>query len=137
MAAGGAVTAASITALKEERMREAGLSAAKVKTLKQLAEAVHDGLHLPTLKRMPEEEAIASLTQIWGIGTWTAEMFLIFALGRLDVFSPGDLGLVRSMELLYGIPKNSSKEEYVLIAQKWAPYRSVACLVLWRHRDSV
>ncbi|HYE23116.1 MAG TPA: DNA-3-methyladenine glycosylase 2 family protein [Candidatus Paceibacterota bacterium] len=134
-ASGGAVTADTIALLKEEDMRAAGLSAAKVRTLKELSKAVKDGLDLPSLRKVPEEEAIASLTRVWGIGTWTAEMFLIFALGRLDVFSPGDLGVVRAIEELYGLEKDSHKNEYIAIAERWAPYRSVACLILWRHRD--
>ena len=134
-AAGGAVTAESVAKLKEEKMRAAGLSAAKVKTLKELAKAVKNGLDLPALRKLPEEEAIDKLTEVWGIGTWTAEMFLIFALGRLDVFSPGDLGIIRSIEELYGIEKDSHRTKYVEIAEQWAPYRSIACLVLWQHRD--
>jgi len=134
-AAGGSVTADTVAKLKEEKMRAAGLSAAKVKTLKELSKAVKGGLDLPALRKMPEEEAVASLTKVWGIGTWTAEMFLIFALGRLDVFSPGDLGVVRAIEELYGLEKDSHRTKYVEIAERWAPYRSVACLVLWRFRD--
>ncbi len=134
-AAGGAVTAESIARLPEESMRRAGLSAAKVRTLKELSQAVRDGLHLPALRKLPEEDAIESLTKVWGIGTWTAEMFLIFALGRLDVFSPGDLGVMRSIEELYGVAKNSHKREYIAVSERWAPYRSVACLILWRYRD--
>lgn len=135
-AAGGSVTADSILELKEEKMRAAGLSAAKVKTLKELAKAVKGGLDLPALRKVPEEQAIAELTKIWGIGTWTAEMFLIFALGRIDVFSPGDLGVVRAIEELYGVQKDSHRTTYIEIAERWAPYRSVACLVLWRSRDT-
>jgi len=134
--AGGTVTAATIAALSEPDMRAAGLSAAKVKTLKELSAAVKDGLNLPALRKMPEEEAIKQLTAVWGIGTWTAEMFLIFALGRLDVFSPGDLGVVRAIEELYGVEKDSHRTVYIAIAESWAPYRSVACLVLWRTRDA-
>ena len=134
-AAGGAVTAESIARLPEDAMRAAGLSAAKVRTLKELSQAVRDGLDLPALRKLPEVEAIASLTRVWGIGTWTAEMFLIFALGRLDVFSPGDLGVMRSIEELYGVEKNSHRREYLAVAERWAPYRSIACLILWRCRD--
>ena len=136
VAAGGAVTAESIAKLKVEKMRAAGLSAAKVRTLKELSQAVKDGLDLPALKKLPEDVAIAQLTSVWGIGTWTAEMFLIFALGRLDVFSPGDLGVMRAIEEIYQVEKDSHKRTYAALAEKWAPYRSIACLILWRHRDT-
>ncbi len=135
-ACGGTVTPEAILKLRVPRLRRAGLSAAKVKTLKELSKAVTSGLVLTSLARMPEEQAIETLTQIWGIGTWTAEMFLIFALGRTDVFSVGDLGLLRAMEDIYQIPQGSPKQVYLAIAEQWSPYRSVASLALWRHWDS-
>lgn len=134
-AAGGSVNARSIAKLPLPVMRAAGLSNAKTRTLKELAKAVASGLDLPALRHVSEEEAVRRLSAIWGIGTWTAEMFLIFALGRKDVFSVGDLGLLRSMETLYGIEKGSPKQAYLSISDRWSPYRSFACLVLWRHRD--
>ena len=135
-AAGGKVTAATIATVSEHDMRAAGLSAAKVKTLKELSTAVTNGLDLPALRKLPEEIATQKLTEVWGIGTWTAEMFLMFALGRPDVFSPKDLGVMRAMEELYGVPKDSHQREYIALAERWAPHRSVACLVLWKTRDT-
>lgn len=135
-ACGGKATPETIARLRSPSLRKAGLSAAKVKTLKELSKAMKGGLSLSALKRVPESEAIEELTKVWGIGVWTAEMFLIFALGRADVFSVGDLGIVRSMEMLYDIPKDSHKTIYVEKAECWSPYRSVACLVLWQHRDN-
>lgn len=132
----GEVTPEAILRLRLPTMRKAGLSAAKSKSLKELAKAVASGeVDFKKLKKMPEEEAIASLSQVWGIGTWTAEMFLMFALERDDIFSVGDLGLVRAMELLYGIPKDSPRIVYIEIAQRWSPHRSFASRVLWRTRD--
>jgi DNA-3-methyladenine glycosylase II len=117
-------------------MRKAGLSAAKAKTLKELSRAILDGrLDLVALRKLPEEEAVAKLSEVWGIGRWTAEMFLMFALEREDVFSPGDLGLIRAMELLYGIEPNSKAHVYEAIAVRWSPHRTFACRVLWRIRD--
>lgn len=136
VACGGKVTADSLLATSLPDMRAVGLSAAKAKTLIEFSTAVKNGLHLPALRKMPEDEAIQKLVAIWGIGVWTAEMFLIFALGRKDVFSPGDLGLVRAMEDLYGIAPKSPKDMYIARADVWSPYRSYACLVLWRHRDA-
>lgn len=136
VACGGAVTPEGIRKLRAPTLRKAGLSAAKIKTLKELSVAILTGkLDLPSLKHVPEEEAVAELSTIWGIGRWTAEMFLMFALEREDVFSPGDLGLIRSMEKLYGIPQNSKPQVYEAIAVAWSPHRTFASLILWRIRD--
>lgn len=135
-ACGGKVTPITITKITLPRMRKCGLSAAKAKTLKELAKAVAGGVDLPSLRTATPEDATTSLTQIWGIGPWTSEMFLLFGLGHPDIFSPGDLGLVRSMEHLYGLKKDGPKTVLVEIAECWSPYRSLACRVLWRSRDS-
>ncbi len=132
----GEVTPETIKKLRTTSMRKAGLSAAKTKTLKELSQAIlSEKLDLVSLKKHPEEEAVAKLSEVWGIGRWTAEMFLMFALEREDIFSPGDLGLLRAMEELYGIPKNSKITVYEEIAVKWSPHRTFACRVLWRLRD--
>lgn len=133
----GHVTPEAVLKLRLPTMRKAGLSAAKCKTLKELSRTIVSGeLTLAALARMPEEDAIKKLSQVWGIGRWTAEMFLIFALGRDDVFSPGDLGLRRSVEALYGLPKDVVITEIEQIAACWSPHRSFASRVLWRVRDS-
>ncbi len=132
----GEVTPEAIQRLRLPTMRKTGLSAAKSKSLKELAKAVLSGdIDFKKLKKMPEEEAITSLSSVWGIGRWTAEMFLMFGLERPDVFSPGDLGLIRSMEAIYGLPKDSPKQVYIEIAERWSPHRTLACLILWRIRD--
>ncbi len=136
-ACGGQVTAETILRLRTQTLRNAGLSAAKVKSLKALSKAVSTGeLKLEKLKKIPEDEAIAQLSAIWGIGRWTAEMFLMFALEREDVFSPGDLGLRRSIEQLYSLPKDAPIKEIEAIALKWSPHRTFASRVLWKVRDS-
>lgn len=132
---GGAVTAESIRATPPARLRRAGLSAAKVKTLKELAKAVSNGLHLPALRNVSKDEAIERLTQIWGIGPWTCEMFLMFSLGHEDIFSARDLGLVRAMETIYKLPRGTSLKKLEAIAECWSPYRSYVCRILWRSRD--
>jgi len=132
----GSVTPEAIKRLRLPTMRKAGLSAAKAKTLKSLADAVLKGdLDLAALRKVPEEEAILKLSSVWGIGRWTAEMFLMFALEREDVFSPGDLGLRRSIEALYGLPKDVHIRELEAIAVRWSPHRTFASRVLWRVRD--
>ncbi|MEK9160658.1 MAG: DNA-3-methyladenine glycosylase 2 family protein [Patescibacteria group bacterium] len=133
---GGKVTPETISKTRLPRLRAAGLSAAKAKTLKELAKAVKNGLDLSTLARATKEEATERLTVIWGIGPWTCEMFLMFAAGHPDIFSPRDLGLVRSMETLYGLKRGTSVKKLEMIALKWSPYRTLACRVLWRSRDS-
>jgi DNA-3-methyladenine glycosylase II len=136
-ACGGRITAEAIAKLPPAKLRAAGLSGAKAKSLKELAKAVRSGaLDLPALRRIPEEEAAAKLTSIWGIGPWTAEMFLMFALGRPDVFSAGDLGLVRAMEEIYGLPKGAPREKLLELSKAWSPHRTYACLILWRTRDA-
>jgi len=131
---GGVVTPESIQSTPLSRLRNAGLSAAKAKTLKALAKAVKHGLHLPSLAKKTPEDAARMLTAVWGIGPWTAEMFLMFGLHHKDIFSSRDLGLVRSMEALYGL-QNPSVLTLERIARAWSPYRTVACRVLWRTRD--
>jgi DNA-3-methyladenine glycosylase II len=132
----GSLTSLSILKIKPEKLRQAGLSAAKVKTIKSIAEVVENGsLDLLALKKMPETEAAGKLMSIWGLGPWSVEMFLMFGLGRSDVFSAGDLGLIRSIEAIFDIPKGTSRDMLVSISEKWAPYRTYASLLLWATRD--
>lgn len=137
LACGGKLTPETVAKVSPATLRKAGLSGAKVKTLKAISKAVKSGsLDLLSLKRIPETEAAEQLMKIWGLGPWSVEMFLMFALGRPDVFSPGDLGLVRAMEAIYALPKNCPRRTLLKISSKWAPYRSWACLLLWRTRDT-
>ncbi|MDP2816315.1 MAG: DNA-3-methyladenine glycosylase 2 family protein [Rectinemataceae bacterium] len=133
----GEVTPEAIKKLRVPTMRTCGLSGAKSKTLKELSKAVLSSeLDLLSLRKIPEEEAIVQLSSVWGIGRWTAEMFLMFALERDDVFSPGDLGLRRSMEAIYELPKDVAVKELEFIALRWSPHRTFASRVLWRVRDA-
>ncbi len=133
---GGQVTPEAIRKAPLAKLRKAGLSGAKAKTLKELAKEVGKGLSLTSLSKATKEEATERLTQVWGIGPWTCEMFLMFALEHPDIFSARDLGLVRSMETLYGLKRGAPLAKLEKMAEKWAPYRSYACRVLWRHRDA-
>jgi DNA-3-methyladenine glycosylase II len=118
----------------QEGMRiAAGLSHAKVKYLRSLAEHVLDGtLELERLDRMPDDEVIAELTSVSGIGEWTTQMFLMFQLDRPDVLAAGDLGIRRAIERLYELPELPPPAEVLRIGAAWSPYRTVACLYLWR-----
>lgn len=136
-ACGGRITSLSILKLSEKELRACGLSGAKVKTLKEISKAVESGsLDLLSLKSVSEAEAAEKLMSIWGLGPWSVEMFMMFALGRSDVFSAGDLGLIRAIEAIYGLPKGSPREAVLAIAQIWSPHRTYASLLLWRTRDT-
>ncbi|MGH2923503.1 MAG: DNA-3-methyladenine glycosylase family protein [Solirubrobacterales bacterium] len=116
-----------------QSLRDAGLSWSKVAYVRDLAEHVEDGeLDLKRLPELPDEDVIAELTEIKGVGRWTAEMFLIFHLGRPDVLSTGDLGIRRAIQLTYGLDDLPGPEEMERIAEPWRPHRTLACLYLWR-----
>jgi DNA-3-methyladenine glycosylase II len=118
---------------KPEKLREAGLSNAKVAFLRDLAERVTDDrLDLERLADLSDEDVIAELTEVKGIGRWTAEMFLIFHLARPDVVSTGDLGIRKASQLAYGLDELPGPEDLERIAEEWRPHRTLACLYLWR-----
>lgn len=133
---GGRVMPDSILKTSLPRLRSAGLSGAKVKTLKELSKAVKRGLKLTALKNKTPQQAEETLTKVWGIGPWTCEMFLMFALQHPDIFSSRDLGLVRAMETLYRLPRTTPREKLEKIAQHWSPHRTLACRLLWKARDA-
>ncbi|MGZ4321315.1 MAG: DNA-3-methyladenine glycosylase family protein [Solirubrobacteraceae bacterium] len=117
----------------DELRQSVGLSHAKGAYLRSLAEHVLDGsLDLEHLDRLPDEEVIAALTAVRGIGPWSADMFLIFRLGRPDVLPVGDLGIRRAFMLHYGLPELPSAAEMERLAEPWRPYRTLASLYLWR-----
>lgn len=119
-----------------ERLRSVGLSGKKTEYIYDLARHVHDGsIDLATLDSMGDEQIVEKLTQVRGIGTWTAEMFLIFCLGRPDVLPVGDLGLRRAMLKLYRLRSLPEPEKMKKIAEPWRPYRSVATWYLWKSLD--
>ena len=118
-------------------LRKAGLSNAKVEFLRDLAKRVEDGsLDLKALKKLSDEDVIADLMEVKGIGRWTGEMFLIFHLARPDVVSTGDLGIRRAVQIAYGMDELPGPEELERIADEWRPHRTLACLYLWRSLDN-
>lgn len=124
--------AEEILKISDKKMRKAGLSGGKVSYIKNLARAVHTlELDLDKIHKLPNEEAIEHLIKIKGIGKWTAEMFLMFTLRRLDIFSYGDLGLRNAMVKLYKLKKHPSERRAEQISKKWSPHRTLACLYLW------
>ncbi len=118
--------------LSHEMLRSSGMSNAKTRYVKNLAEAiVNKTLPIIRLDKMNDEEIIVELTKVKGIGRWTAEMFLIFVLGRENVFSYGDLGLKKSLMKIYGFKKEPLKKTVEKIVARWSPYKSYASRILW------
>ena len=122
----------SLLRTQEVALRSAGLSAAKVRTLRALAHATQNGLDFRRLRRYSEGRIVETLTQIPGIGRWTAEMFLIFALGRPDVMSAADLGLRKGLAAVYRLEELPKLKDCEPLFEPWRPYRSAACWYLWR-----
>jgi DNA-3-methyladenine glycosylase II len=115
----------------------AGLSRAKASYLRSLAEHVVGGeLELERLDEMPDEEVVAELVAVKGLGVWTAHMFLMFHLGRPDVLPVGDLGIRRAVERAYALPQMPNPAELTEIAEPWRPHRTLACRYLWRSLDN-
>jgi len=129
------VTPEGILATDEAVLREAGLSRQKARYVRNVAEAfVERGYSREAFAGRSDEEVLAELTSITGVGTWTAKMQLIFSLDRPDVFPVEDLGIRKGMQSLYG---DIDREEMVERASAWRPYRSYASLYLWRAEDGV
>lgn len=125
-----------ILALSDESLRSSGISWAKVSFVKDLSKKVSDGsLAIHKLHTLSEEEVIKQLISVKGIGQWTAEMFLIFALGKEDIFSHRDLGLRKGLQRVYKLTSLPAEKECLTITQKWSPYRSFGSLVLWRYLE--
>lgn len=129
--------AETIVATPEEKLRGVGMSWAKVRSIKDLAAKTIAGeLRWQLLKDLDDEAVIAELIKVRGVGRWTAEMFLLFNLGREDVFSFGDLGLKKGLIKLYGLTEEPPKAAIEEITSKWAPFRSYGSLALWHALDN-
>ena len=130
-------TPAELLAADPEQVRLVGLSRPKVAYLRDLAERVEDGdIELDRLAELPDEEVTAQLTAVKGLGQWTADMFLIFHLGRPDVLPVGDLGIRRAAQEAYGLDDLPEPAELERIGEPWRPHRSLASLYLWRSLDN-
>jgi len=134
--AGEPLTPEGILKLSEEQLRSVGLSKQKSSYLRDLASKTHEGkLDFGRLPKLSDDEVIEHLTQVKGIGVWTAHMFLMFALRRPNVLPAGDFGVRTAMKKYYkkrNLPKPDQMEK---IAKAWEPYRSVACWYLWKSLD--
>jgi DNA-3-methyladenine glycosylase II len=117
----------------DELRRAAGLSTAKTASLRSLAAHIVSGdLDLARLPELPDEEVVAQLSAVKGIGTWTADMFLMFHLYRPDVLPVGDVELRNTVARAYGLPRPPAPAELERIAEPWRPYRTLACIYLWQ-----
>ena len=131
-------TPAAIEALSDVQLRSVGYSRQKSGYLRDLCRHVLDGsLDLQHVEDRPDEEVIAALTQVKGIGRWSAEMFLMFRLHRPDVLPVGDLGIVNAIKRQYRLRKVPTPDRIRKIGEAWKPYRSVACWYLWRSLDNL
>ncbi|MFL6284152.1 MAG: DNA-3-methyladenine glycosylase family protein [Pyrinomonadaceae bacterium] len=131
---GGKLRPEELLGAKEEELRGAGLSAAKLAALRDLAAKTLDGT-VPTLarmRRMTDEEIVERLTQVRGIGRWTVEMLLMFRLGRADVLPVGDFAVRKGFALAYKLAESPKPKELTEFGERWRPYRSVASWYMWR-----
>jgi DNA-3-methyladenine glycosylase II len=132
----GGLTAEGIGRLTEPQLRSVGLSRQKASYLLDLADKTLDGtVRLEQIGRLPDEAVIEMLTQVKGIGRWTAEMFLIFSLGRLDVLPVDDLGVRAAIKDLYGLDELPDKAKCQEIAAPWRPYATIGSWYCWRSLD--
>ena len=138
---GGEPTPQQIADTPFEKLRGIGMSNAKVSYVQNVARfEIEQGMDHKKLNKMSNEEVIACLTQIKGVGRWTTEMLLMFALCREDIFAIDDLGIQNAMIGLYKLDntdKKNLKEELLRISEKWSPYRTYACMYMWRWKDNL
>jgi DNA-3-methyladenine glycosylase II len=134
---GHAPTPKQLLAADPQAIRAAGLSGPKIAYLRDLAQHVEEGtLELERLPELPDDEVTAQLTAIKGLGQWTADMFLMFHLGRPDILPVGDQGIRRAAQVEYGLRKLPDAGRLEKLARPWRPYRTLACLYLWSSLDN-
>jgi DNA-3-methyladenine glycosylase II len=120
----------NIAAASDDTLRAAGLSRQKIRYARALSQA---GIDFASLREAPTEAVVARLTEVPGIGIWTAEIYAMFSLGRADVFAPGDLALQEAARLLFDLPERPRERALRRMADDWAPWRSVAARLLWAY----
>lgn len=127
------ITPVAVLQIDKEELRACGISYQKISYIKDLAKHVEEsGLVFEQFEIMTDEEIITELVKVRGIGRWTAEMFLMFSMGRQDVFSYGDLGIRKAIQRLYNFKKEPTQKQAEKIASRWRPYRTLACRYLWK-----
>ena len=133
---GGKLTSEKLLAMKDQDMRDCGMAWAKVRSIKDLAQKVKEKkLHIKNLNALPDDTVIKELVSVKGIGEWTAQMFLMFTLGRPDIFPVEDLGIRKGFEKVTG--RKFDKKKSAIFAEKhWKPYRTLASWYLWRSLEN-
>ena len=130
---GKEITAQKVLKIEDQKIRDCGISWSKIKYIKDLAKHTKESrLMFEKFDQMDNEDIVRELVKVKGIGQWTAEMFLIFTMGRPDVFSYGDLAIRRAIEKLYKLKSEPTQKQAEKLSQKWIPYRSYACRYLWK-----
>ena len=119
-----------IKKVSDQDLRQVGLSKQKVRYVRSLANAK---INYDALKAMPTSQVVSELTQVSGVGNWTAEIYAMFSLGRADVFAPGDLALQEATRLLFNLPERPSEKELRVMAKEWSPWQAVAARLLWSY----
>lgn len=133
---GGSVAPETILAAGDEALRAAGLSRPKIRYMRALARAVTDReVDLEHVESLPDDEVIEALTRVQGIGVWTAQMFLMFRLGRPNILPTGDLGIQKGLQIAHGLKQPAAPGYVKRAGARWAPHRSLACLYLWAALD--
>ena len=122
-----------IKKVSDQDLRQVGLSKQKVRYVRSLANAK---INYDALKAMPTSEVVSELTQVSGVGNWTAEIYAMFSLGRADVFAPGDLALQEATRLLFNLPERPSEKELRVMAKEWSPWQAVAARLLWSYYNN-
>jgi DNA-3-methyladenine glycosylase II len=126
-----------LLALSDGKLAQVGLSRPKIRTLHAVATACQNGLDLAALEHAAEEEVHASLTELVGIGPWTADIYVMFSLGRADGWAPGDLALQIAAQQALGLKQRPGKDEMMALAERWRPWRGVAARLLWAYYAAV
>ena len=119
-----------IKKVSDQELRDVGLSKQKIKYVRSLANA---NINYRSLKTMPTLQVVNELTQVSGIGNWTAEIYAMFSLGRADVFAPGDLALQEATRILFNLPERPSEKDLRSMAKNWSPWQAVAARLLWSY----
>ena len=130
---GQQITPNRLVKIPDQTIRDAGISWSKIKYIKGIAKEIIDGnLDLIKLEQLNDEDVISELVKLKGVGTWTAEMFLMFTLMRTDIFSTGDLGLQNAIIKLYKLKDKPNRDKLLEISAKWSPHRTIASRILWK-----
>lgn len=130
----GGITPSEVLKLNDQEMRACYVSRQKMGYIRGIANAIESGaLDLTTLEKLSEEEVRQNLVALKGIGNWTADVYLMFVLQKTDVFPIGDIAAVNAIKRAKRLPKDTEREQVLLVAEQWKPYRIIATMILWHH----